>query len=195
MYSIISKGFTERGFRDDALSACNVFVRHIRQKCRLHHLRGLTLPPTIRFSQTFAALVLATIVGVAYWPSGVGLASTLIALLLLLPLTLVCALDAVRFLKSRSPTPGAAAMRIALSLPLGLLALLALVISIAFAIILVANWSTASPRALIGGLIAGAMFLVFGIKLLQALWSRKHDKTIPYHGGRPHSLRSLDAAR
>jgi Zn-dependent protease with chaperone function len=70
-------------------------------------------------------------------------------------------------------------MRIALSLPLGLLALLALVIGIAFAIFLGAKWSSESPRALIGGLIAGAMFLGFGIKLLQVLWSRKHDKTIP----------------
>ena len=70
-------------------------------------------------------------------------------------------------------------MRIALSLPLGLLALLALVIGITFAIFLGAKWSSESPRALIGGLIAGAMFLGFGIKLLQVLWSRKHDKTIP----------------
>jgi ABC-type multidrug transport system permease subunit len=70
-------------------------------------------------------------------------------------------------------------MRIALSLPLGLLALLALVIGIAFAVFLGAQWSSESPRTLIGGLIAGAMFLGFGIKLLQVLWSRKHDKTIP----------------
>lgn len=70
-------------------------------------------------------------------------------------------------------------MRIALSLPLVLLALLALVIGIAFAIFLGANWSTESPRALLGGLIAGAIFLGFGIKLLQVLWFRKHDKTIP----------------
>ena len=137
------------------------------------------MPPTIRFSLILAALVLTASVGVAYWPSGVGLASTLIALLLLLPLTLVSALDAVRYLKSRPSTPGASAMRIALSLPLGLLALLALVIGIAFAIFLGAKWSSESPRALIGGLIAGAMFLGFGIKLLQVLWSRKHDKTIP----------------
>jgi len=70
-------------------------------------------------------------------------------------------------------------MRIALSLPLGFLALLALVIGIAFAIFLGAKWSAESPRVLIGGLIAGAMFLGFGIKLLQVLWSRKYDKTIP----------------
>jgi len=70
-------------------------------------------------------------------------------------------------------------MRIALSLPLGLLALVALVIGIAFAGFLGAKWSSESPRALIGGLIAGAMFLGFGIKLLQVILSRKHDKTIP----------------
>lgn len=70
-------------------------------------------------------------------------------------------------------------MRIVLSLPLALLALLALVIGIAFAIFLGVKWSSESPRALIGGLIAGAMFLGFGIKLLQVLWSRKHDQTIP----------------
>jgi len=103
----------------------------------------------------------------------------LIAVLLLLPLTLVSALDVVRYLKSRSSTPGETALRFVLSLPLVLLALLASVIGITFAIFLGANWSSEPPRALIGGLIAGAMFLGFGVKLLQVLWSRSHDKTIP----------------
>jgi len=70
-------------------------------------------------------------------------------------------------------------LRFVLSLPLVLLALLASVIGITFAIFLGANWSSEPPRALIGGLIAGAMFLGFGVKLLQVLWSRSHDKTIP----------------
>lgn len=135
------------------------------------------MSPTIRFSLILAALVLTARVGVTYWPSGLGLTSTLISLLLLLPLTLVSALDAVRYLKSRSPTPGAIAVRITLSVPLGLLALLALIVGIAFAIFLGAKWSSEPPRMLIGGFIAGVMFLGFGIKLLQVLWSRKHDKT------------------
>lgn len=130
------------------------------------------MPPTARFSLILAALALTTSVGVAYWPSGAGLACTLIALLILLPLTLVSALDVVRYLKARSPTPRTSIMRVALSLPLALLALLALVIGIAFAIFLGAKWSSESPRALIGGLIAGAMFLGFGVKLLQVLWSQ-----------------------
>lgn len=142
-------------------------------------VRGLNLSPKIRFSLILAALVLAASVGGTFWPSGLGLASTLIALLLLLPLTLVSALDVVRYLKSSSPTPEATTIRIALSLPLGLLALLALVIGFAFAIFLGAKWFSESPRTLIGGLIAGAMFVGFGIKLFQVLWCRKDDKTIP----------------
>lgn len=143
------------------------------------HVRGLTLSPTIRFSLILAAFVLTTSVAVTYSPAGLGLVSTLIALLLLLPLTLVSALDAVRYLKSRSTTPETIAVRIALSLPLALLAILAVVIGIAFAMFIAAKWSSESPRVLIAGLIAGAMFLSFGIKLLQVLWSRKHDETIP----------------
>jgi hypothetical protein len=135
--------------------------------------------PTVRFSLALAALLLTAGVGAAFWLRGLGLAATLIALLLLLPLTLVSALDAVRYLKSRSPTPETIAVRIALSLPLGLLAILALVIGITFAIFLGAEWSSESPRVLVGGLIGGTMFLGFGIKLLQVLWSRRHDKIIP----------------
>lgn len=133
----------------------------------------------VRFSLALAALVFTASVGAVHWPSGLGLAATLIALLLLLPLVLVFALDVVRYLKSRPPTPETIAIRIAVSLPLGLLAVLALVIGIVFAIFLGAKWSSESPRVLVGGLIGGAMFLGFGIKLLQVLWSRKHDKTIP----------------
>jgi hypothetical protein len=152
---------------------------NIHLKRCLLYVKGLTLSPTIRFSLILAALVLTACVGVTYWPSGLGLGATLIALLLLLPLTLVSALDAVRYLKSRSPTPDVIAVRIALSLPLVLLAILAVVIGIAFAIFLGAKWSSESPRLLISGLFGGAMFLGFGVKLLQVLWSRKHDKTIP----------------
>ena len=60
------------------------------------------MSPTLRFWFALAALVLTAGVGAAYWPSGLGLAATLIALLLLLPLTLAVALDAVRYLKARS---------------------------------------------------------------------------------------------
>jgi hypothetical protein len=137
------------------------------------------LSPTVRFSLALVALVLTAGVAAVFWPSGLGLAATLIALLLLLPLTLVFALDAVRYLKSRSSTPKTIAFRIALSLPLGALAVFALVIGITFALFLGTKWSSESPRVLIGGLIAGAMFIGFGIKLMQVLWSRKHDKTTP----------------
>jgi uncharacterized membrane protein YjjB (DUF3815 family) len=67
----------------------------------------------------------------------------------------------------------------ALSLPLGVLAIFSLILGIAFAIFLDVQWSSLSPRVLVGGLIVGAMFLGFGIKLLQVFLSHKHDKTIP----------------
>jgi hypothetical protein len=94
------------------------------------------LNPIARFVLTLTALVLATTVGFAHWPRLIGLVSTLIALLLLLPLTLG------------------------------------------------ATWSTEPLHVLVGGLIAGAIFLGFGIKLVQVLWSRKHDETIPWRGVR-----------
>jgi RsiW-degrading membrane proteinase PrsW (M82 family) len=65
----------------------------------------------------------------------------------------------------------------AFSLPLGVLAMLSLVIGIVFAIFLGTQWHTLSLRMLVGSLIVGAIFLGFGIKLLQALLSRKYDKT------------------
>ena len=146
--------------------------------------------PVNRLFLVFGTLLLSSGLTYTYWPSGLGLAACLLALLILLPLTLVSALDVVRQLKSRSPTTDTTAALVLLSLPLGLLAFLALAIGIAFAVFLgfklTSEHFSESPRILLGGLIAGAMFLGFGVRLFQVLWSRRHDKTIrcPYMGSK-----------
>ena len=138
-------------------------------------VKGFAVSPLVRLSLSLMALGITCWVGGVYWPSRLGLVFTLVALLLLLPLAFVAALDAIRYLNSRAATPGSNAVRVALSIPLGLLAFLALGIGIAFAVFVGIQWSVESPRLLIGGAIAGAMFFGFGMKLLQVLWPRKHD--------------------
>jgi len=144
-----------------------------------YEVRELTLSPTVRFSFSLISLALTASVGAVYWPGLIGLAATVIALLFLLPLTLVFALDAVRYLKSRSPTTGTIAIRITLSVPVVILAVLALLIGILCVLVLCTKWSSKSPQVLVGSLIFGVIFFRFGIKLLQVLLFRKHDKTIP----------------
>lgn len=133
------------------------------------------MTPVLRFWLSLAALVIAATVGGALWPTVPGLVGVLLALLVLLPLTLVTALDLTRQLRQQPSSASTVAARTALALPLGLLALLSLGLALATVAFMVDRWDTASARQLWGSAIICALFLGFGVKVLKALWSRRRD--------------------
>jgi len=136
-------------------------------------LKKIAMSPTARVLLSLTTLAAGTGLGAVYWPSPLGLACALIALFLLLPLTLVLAVDASRALKLRTAAPGSVIGPLALSAPLGLLALAALALGVGCAVFVASRWPVESPRILTGCAILGAMFVGFGVHLLRVLWPRK----------------------